>query len=84
MTSTYLEKLRALKSQKGGPGALSKLTEPGFDSFDSTQGAGFSNFPALYSRTTAALESRCPNLVPVDRWRLAVTLVPLFDITIMS
>jgi hypothetical protein len=86
MTGSYLEKLRALKSEKGVVGALSKLTKPrplavvvsdattdwGFDSFDSTQDAGFSNFPGLYSQTIAALESRCPNLVPVDRWRLAV------------
>jgi hypothetical protein len=47
-------------------------TDGGFDSFDSTQGAGFSNFSALYSRTIAALESRRPDLVPVDRWRRAV------------
>jgi hypothetical protein len=86
MTGSYLEKLRALKSENEAVGALSKLTKPrpsavvvpdsttdgGFDSFDSTQGAGFSNFSALYSRTIAALESRRPNLVPVDRWRRAV------------
>jgi hypothetical protein len=86
MTGSYLEKLRALKSENEAVGALSKLTKPrpsavvvpdsttdgGFDSFDSTQGAGFSNFSALYSRTIAALESRCPDLVPVDRWRLAI------------
>jgi hypothetical protein len=86
MTGSYLEKLRALKSEKGAVGALSKLAKPrpsavavpgsttdgGFDSFDSTQGAGFSNFPAHYSRTIAALKSRCPDLVPVDRWRLAI------------
>jgi hypothetical protein len=86
MTGSYLEKLRALKSEKGAVGALSKLAKPrpsavavpgsttdgGFDSFDSTQGAGFSNFPAHCSRTIAALESRCPDLVPVDRWQAAV------------
>jgi hypothetical protein len=86
MTGSYLEKLRALKSENEAVGALSKLTKPrpsavvvpdsttdgGFDSFDSTQGAGFSNFSALYSRTIAALESRRPDLVPVDRWRRAV------------
>jgi hypothetical protein len=86
MTGPYLEELRALKSENEAVGALSKLTKPrpsavvvpdsttdgGFDSFDSTQGAGFSNFSALYSRTNAALESRCPDLVPVDRWRLAI------------
>ena len=68
MTSTYLEKLRALKSQKGVPGALSKLTEPGFDSFDSAQGTVFSNF----GRILTALEAGCPDHVPVDRWQAAV------------
>jgi hypothetical protein len=72
MTGTYLEKLRALKSKKGVVGALPKLTKPGFDSFDSTQGRAFSNFPARYGRVMAALEACCPELVPVDRWQLAV------------
>jgi hypothetical protein len=72
MTGTYLEKLRALKSKKGVVGALPKLTKPGFDSFDSTQGTAFSNFPARYGRVIAALEACCPELVPVDRWQLAV------------
>jgi hypothetical protein len=86
MTGLYLEKLRALKSQKGAVEALPKLTKRSppvevvppttadgvFGSFDSTQSAGHSNFPALYSRTIAALEAGCPDLVPVDRWQLAV------------
>ena len=68
MTGTYLEKLRALKSQKGVPGALPKLREPGFDSFGSAQGTVFSNF----GRILTALEAGCPDHVPVDRWHLAV------------
>jgi hypothetical protein len=72
MTGTYLEKLSALKSKKGAVGVLPKLTEPGFDSFDSAQGTAFSNFPDRYGRAMAALEACCPELVPVDRWRLAV------------
>jgi hypothetical protein len=86
MTGLYLDKLRALKSQKGAVEALPKLTkrsppvevappttaDGGFGSFDSTQRAGLSNFPAPYSRTIAALEAGCPELVPVDRWQLAV------------
>ena len=86
MTGSYLEKLRALKSENGTVGAPPKLpkrrppvaagldatTDWSFDSFDSTQSAGFSNFPAPYSRTISALEDRCPDLVPVDRWQQAI------------
>src|SRR5215470_10799407 len=39
---------------------------------DDLEIAGLSNFPALYSRTIAALEAGCPNFVPVDRWQFAV------------
>jgi hypothetical protein len=86
MTGLYLEKLRALKSQKGAVEALPKLTKRSpsvevappttadgvFGSFDSTQSAGHSNFPAPYSRTIAAFEAGCPDLVPAERWRQAV------------
>jgi hypothetical protein len=72
MSGRYLEKLRALKSEKGAVEEPTKLTEPCFVGFVSTQGAVFSNFPAHYSRTMAALEADCPDLVPVDRWQLAV------------
>jgi hypothetical protein len=72
MSGRYLEKLRALKSEKGAVEEPTKLTEPCFVGFVSTQGVVFSNFAARYSRTMAALESRCPYLVPVDRWQLAV------------
>jgi hypothetical protein len=72
MSGRYLEKLRALKSEKGAVEEPTKLTEPCFVGFVSTQGAVFSNFPPRHSRTMTALESRCPYLVPVDRWQLAV------------
>lgn len=72
MSGRYLEKLRALKSEKGAVEEPTKLTEPCFVGFVSTQGVVFSNFAARYSRTMAALEADCPDLVPVDRWQLAV------------
>jgi hypothetical protein len=73
MSGRYLEKLRALKSEKGAVEEPTKLTEPCFVGFVSTQGVVFSNFAARYSRTTmVALEADCPDLVPVDRWQLAV------------
>jgi hypothetical protein len=72
MSGRYLEKLRALKSEKGAAEAPTKLTEPCFVGFVSTQGAVFSNFPARYSRIMAPLEADCPDLVPVDRWQAAV------------
>jgi hypothetical protein len=72
MSGRYLEKLRALKSEKGAVEEPTKLTEPCFVGFVSTQGVVFSNFAVRYSRTMAALEADCPDLVPVDRWQLAV------------
>jgi hypothetical protein len=33
---------------------------------------GFSNFPASYGRVLAALEARCPELIPVERWQQCV------------
>jgi hypothetical protein len=86
MTGLYLEKLRALKSQKGAVRALPKLTkrsptvekaqrataDGGFGSFDSALLRAPSSFPARYGRVAAVLEARCPDLVPADRWQLAV------------
>jgi hypothetical protein len=72
MTGTYLEKLRALKSQKGVPEAPTKPTKPGSVGFVGAQGTAFSNFLARYGRVMAALEAGCPDHVPVDRWHLAV------------
>ena len=61
---TYLEKLRALKAEKGIGEAPTTPTV----GFVGTQGADFSNF----GRVLTALEAGCPDLVPVDRWQLAV------------
>jgi hypothetical protein len=72
MTSLYLEKLRALKSEKGAVEAPSKPSKPGFERFEGAQGRAFSNFPARHSRAMTALKARCPDLVPVDRWQAAV------------
>ncbi len=86
MTGLYLEKLRALKSQKGAVRALPKLTkrsptvekaqrataDGGFGSFDSALLRAPSSFPARYGRVAAVLEAGCPDLVPADRWQLAV------------
>ena len=72
MSGRYLEKLRALKCEKAAVEEPTKLTEPCFVGFVSAQGVVFSNFAAHYSRTMAALEADCPDLVPVDRWQLAV------------
>jgi hypothetical protein len=86
MTGLYLEKLRALKSQKGAVRALPKLTkrsptvekaqrataDGGFGSFDSALLRAPSSFPARYGRVAAVLEARCPDLVPVARWQVAV------------
>jgi hypothetical protein len=86
MTGSYLEKLRALKSQKGEVEALPKLTkrrpfveEPRpttidreFGSFDSAQGTALSDFRERHGRAMSALVADRPALVPVDRWQQAV------------
>jgi hypothetical protein len=86
MTGAYLEKLRALKAQKGAVGELPKVTKvllpvgvtaltpqgKAFDTFGTAQGAGFSDFPARYRQAMTALEGGCPYLVPVDRWQQCV------------
>jgi hypothetical protein len=86
MTGLYLEKLRALKSQKGAVGALPKLTkrsptvekaqrataDGGFGSFDSALSTAPYSFSARYGRVVAMLEARCPDLVPGDRWQIAI------------
>jgi hypothetical protein len=72
MGNAYLEKLRALKLQKGVPEAPSKPSKLGFEGFEGAQSRGFFNFRDLYSRTMAALEARCPDHIPADRWQAAV------------
>jgi hypothetical protein len=75
----YLEKLHALKAKKGHLSLPSKLTKPtevpereGFVGFVSDQSGPFSDFGAGFGRALAALESRCPDLVPPARWQQAI------------
>jgi hypothetical protein len=72
MIGPYLEKLRALKSEKGVGEPPSKPSKPSFEGFEGAQATAFSNFPARYGRAMTALESRCPYLIPVDRWKQAI------------
>jgi hypothetical protein len=72
----YLDKLHALKAKKGHLSSPSKLTKPaqvseqeGFVGFVSAQS---SRFGGAFGRALVALESRCPDLVPAERWRKAV------------
>jgi hypothetical protein len=72
MAGPHLERLRALKSQKGIVEAPSKPSKPSFESFEGTQTGHFSNIPGRYNQVMAALEACCPDYVPIDRWRAAV------------
>jgi hypothetical protein len=70
----YLEKLHALKAKKVLRYQPPKLTKPtevpkreGSDGFVSDQSSPFSHFGGAFGRALAALESRCPDLVPADR-----------------
>jgi hypothetical protein len=72
VTASYLEKLRALKSEKGTLQAPSKPSKPGFEGFEGSGSIGFSNFPACYGRVLAALEAASPDLIPADRWQTAI------------
>src|SRR5438067_2024509 len=72
MAGPHLERLRAQKSQKRVVEAPSKPSKPGFEGFEGAQSRDFSDFPGPYSRVIAALEARCPDLIPADRWQAAV------------
>jgi hypothetical protein len=72
MAGPHLERLRAQKSQKRVVEAPSKPSKPSFEGFEGAQSRGFSDFPGRYDRTMAALEARCPDLIPPDRWQAAV------------
>jgi hypothetical protein len=86
MAGRHLQKLRAEKFQKRAGEELTKPTkrspavEPesptagggGFGSFVSAQGRGVPDFFGSCSRALSALEARCPDLVPPDRWQDAV------------
>src|SRR5262245_24054874 len=52
--------------------APSKPSKPGFEGFEGAQSRDFSDFVGPYSRVIAALEARCPDLIPADRWQAAV------------
>ena len=73
---TYLDRLRALKSEKGPPPHTDKTdktsTGVGYVSFDGARGTPFSEISSPLRRTLSALESACPELVPEDRWRRCV------------
>jgi hypothetical protein len=72
MAGPHLERLRAQKSQKRVVETPSKPSKPSFEGFEGAQSRGFSDFPGRYGRTMAALEARCPDLIPADRWQAAV------------
>jgi hypothetical protein len=72
MAGPHLERLRAQKSQKRVVEAPSKPSNPGFEGFEGAQSRDFSDFLGPYSRVIAALEARCPDLIPADRWQAAV------------
>ena len=73
---TYLDRLRALKSEKGPPPHTDKTdktsTGVGYVSFDGARGTPLSEISSPLRRTLSALESACPELVPGDRWRRCV------------
>jgi hypothetical protein len=73
---TYLDRLRALKSEKGPPPHTDKTdktpTGIGYGSFDGAGGTPFSEISSSLRRALCALESTCPELVPEDRWRRCV------------
>jgi hypothetical protein len=72
----YLDRLRALKSEKGPPSHTDKTdktaTGVGYVSFDGAWGTPFSEISSPLRRALSALESACPDLVPEDRWRRCV------------
>jgi hypothetical protein len=72
MAGPHLERLRAQKSQKWVVETPSKPSKPSFEGFEGAQSRSFSDFPGRYDRTMAALEARCPDLVPDARWQAAV------------
>jgi hypothetical protein len=72
MAGPHLERLRALKSQKRVVEAPSKPSKPSFEGFEGAQSRHFSNIPGRYNQVMAALEARCPELVPPECWQRAV------------
>jgi hypothetical protein len=70
---TYLDRLKALKSEKGPPSHTDKTdktsTGVGYVSFDGARGTPLSEISSSLRRALSALESACPELVTEDRWR---------------
>jgi hypothetical protein len=73
---SYLDRLRALKSEKGSPPLTDKTdktpTGVGCVSFDGAWSTPFSEISSPLRRALYTLESGCPELVPEDRWRRSV------------
>jgi hypothetical protein len=78
----YLERLRELdrsqgkeKTKNGHHSELSKPSKPGFDGFEGDHGCRVfenSSIEEAYGRIITALDIRCPDLVPTERWHAAV------------
>jgi hypothetical protein len=72
---TYLERLRAVKSEKAPPPRADETDEtptPGSVGFVSQRGTPFSEISHPFGRAFEVLESGCPDLVPVASWQAAV------------
>ena len=73
---TYLDRLRAVKSEKGPPPHTDKTdktpTGVGYVSFDGARGTPFSEISSPLRHALSALESACPELVTEGRWRRCV------------
>jgi hypothetical protein len=73
---TYLERLRAVKSEKAPPPRIDETDETptgvGSGGFVSQRGTPFSEISHPFGRVFEVLESGCPDLVPVACWQAAV------------
>jgi hypothetical protein len=73
---TYLERLRALKSEKALPPRADETdktpTGVGSVGFVSQGGTPFAEISHPFGRAFEVLESGCPDLIPVARWQAAV------------
>jgi hypothetical protein len=73
---TYLERLRAVKSEKAPPPRTDETDETptavGSVGFVSQRGTPFSEISHPFGRVFEVLESGCPDLVPVACWQAAV------------
>jgi hypothetical protein len=73
---TYLDRLRALETEKGPTPHTDKTDKTpigiGYVSFDGARGTPFSEISSPLRHSLSALESTCLELVPEDRWRRCV------------